>query len=84
MPSPAILPTLRERLSRQSGGRAIFTDSMDELRRTFDELIDELSSQYVLGYQPGNATRDDSWRQITVDVDAQRHVRARQSYRPMR
>ena len=70
-----------ERLSQPTGGRAFFTERADELHDIFTELLDELSQQYGLGYQSTNSARDDTWRQITVDVDGQRRVRARQGYR---
>jgi hypothetical protein len=40
-----------------------------------------LSQQYGLGYQSTNSARDNTWRQIKVDVDGPRRVRARQGYR---
>ena len=32
-----------------TGGRALFTDNIDELHDAFDDLLDELSNQYLLG-----------------------------------
>ena len=75
------LKKLMERLSRPTGGRALSTNSIDELRDSFNELLDEMSNQYVLGYQPTNSARDDRWRQIKVDVEGHPRVRARQGYR---
>jgi Ca-activated chloride channel family protein len=69
------------RLSTPTGGRALFTDSIDELHDAFTELLDELSNQYLLGYASTNGTRDDTWRRIKVDVDGHHDVRARQGYR---
>ena len=77
----APLKKVMERLSQPTGGRAFFTERSDELRYVFSELLDELSQQYGLGYQSTNSARDDTWRRITVDVDGQRRVRARQGYR---
>lgn len=68
------------RLSVPTGGRALFTDSIDELHEAFDELLEELSNQYLLGYPPINARRDETWRRIKVDVDGYNQVRARQGY----
>jgi VWFA-related protein len=76
------LKTIMERLSAPTGGRALFTDSIDELRGAFAELLEELSNQYLLGYVPRNTRRDDVWRSIRVDVDGHTEVRARQGYRP--
>ena len=77
----APLKDVMERLSRPTGGRAFFTQRIDELHDIFGELLEELSQQYGLGYQPTNRTRDNTWRQIKVDVDGQPRVRARQGYR---
>jgi len=63
------------------GGRAFFTERADELHDIFNELLEEFSQQYGLGYQSTNSARDDTWRQIKVDVEGQRRVRARQGYR---
>ena len=68
------------RLVAPTGGRALFTDSIDELHEAFNELLDELSNQYLVGYPPSNSRRDDTWRRIKVDVDGYHQVRARQGY----
>ena len=75
------LKKIMERLSVPTGGRALFTDSVDELHTAFADLLDELSNQYLLGYQSSNSKRDDAWRKIKVEVDGHRDVRARQGYR---
>jgi VWFA-related protein len=77
----APLRTVMTRLATPTGGRAIFTENIDELRGAFGELLDELSNQYLLGYVPAAAHRDDRWHSITVDVDGYSEVRARQGYR---
>ena len=77
------LKKIMERLSNPSGGRALFTDSIDELHAAFADLLDELSNQYLLGYAPTNTIHDDVLRRIKVDVDGHHEVRARQSYRPV-
>jgi Ca-activated chloride channel homolog len=75
------LRRIMDRLATPTGGRALFTDSIDELHNAFAELLDELSNQYLLGYQSSNTKRDDQWRKIKVDVDGHHEVRARQGYR---
>ena len=77
------LKKIMERLSVPTGGRALFTDSIDELHTAFADLLDELSNQYLLGYQSTNSKRDDAWRSIKVNVDGHRDVRARQGYRAL-
>jgi Ca-activated chloride channel family protein len=75
------LKKIMNRLSTPTGGRALFTDSIDELRGAFADLLDELSNQYLLGYASTNTARDDAWRRIRVDVDGHHDIRARQGYR---
>jgi Ca-activated chloride channel homolog len=75
------LKRIMDRLSTPTGGRAMFTENIDELHMAFADLLDELSNQYLLGYQSSNSKRDDQWRKIKVDVDGHHDVRARQGYR---
>ena len=79
----AALKTVMQRLVEPTGGRALFTDSIDQLHASFTDLLEELSNQYLLGYEPINPRRDDTFRKISVQVDGQTHVRARQGYRAM-
>ncbi len=75
------LRRIMERLSNPTGGRALFTENIEELHNAFADLLDELSNQYLLGYQSSNSKRDDQWRKIKVDVDGHHDVHARQGYR---
>ncbi len=70
-----------QRLSTPTGGRTFATASVEELHGAFEDLLEELSNQYLLGYPPTNTARDDTWREIKVKVDGHRNVRARQGYR---
>jgi Ca-activated chloride channel family protein len=79
--SPA-LKTLCERLARKSGGRAFFPRRIESLGETFDQILEELSNQYLITYPPPSQRRDDKWHQIRVEVADRRYqVRARQGYR---
>jgi VWFA-related protein len=69
------------RLVFPTGGRAFFTNRIDELRGTFADILSELSGQYLLAYTPTDRTPDDRWRRIRVVVDGHHDVRTRQSYR---
>ena len=77
----AALKTVMQRLVEPTGGRALFTDNIDQLHLAFSDLLEELSNQYLLGYEPTNLKRDDSFRKISVRVDGQNRIRARQGYR---
>src|SRR5215831_5106145 len=75
------LKGVMQRLVEPTGGRALFTDDIDQLHLAFSDLLEELSNQYLLGYEPTNNKRDETFRKISVRVDAQGRVRARQGYR---
>jgi VWFA-related protein len=77
------LKKVMERLAVPTGGRALFTDNIDELHDAFGDLLDELSNQYLLGYASTNQSRDTAWRRIKVEVDGHHDIRARQGYRVM-
>jgi Ca-activated chloride channel family protein len=70
-----------ERLMDLSGGRALFADRADQLDQPFAEILDELSNQYLIGYESTNSARDGTWREIKVELPNHRYeVRARQGY----
>jgi Ca-activated chloride channel family protein len=75
------LQKIMEQLARPTGGRALFTESIDELHDAFNDLLEELSQQYLLGYPPTNTARDDTFRRIKVSIEGPYQVRARQGYR---
>ena len=78
----AQLKTGIERLVDLSGGRALFVERSDQLDEPFAEILDELSHQYVVGYESTNAKRNGSWREVKVEVPGTSYsVRARQGYR---
>ena len=79
--SQEYLKKTMHRLTVPTGGRTFTTDSVDALQSAFAELLDELSNQYLLGYPPTNTARDDTWREIKVDVEGHSGIRARQGYR---
>jgi Ca-activated chloride channel family protein len=71
-----------EQIAVRSGGRPFFSDNVEKLSAAFDEILDELSSQYLLTYSPPTAKRDGAWHRIKVQVrDGRYHVRAREGYR---
>jgi Ca-activated chloride channel family protein len=79
------LRNVLQRLARMSGGRSFVTERIDRLQRAFDEIIDELSGQYLLAYVPSNDKRDGTWRRIQVEVShGEYEVRAREGYRAPR
>ena len=56
---------LRE-MAEASGGRALFTSRSGKLRRSFQEVADDLRHQYSLAYTSNDPRKDGSWREIRV------------------
>jgi VWFA-related protein len=54
------------KLAEETGGKAYYPRSMDDLRKTFEQIKTELHQQYRLGYAPANTSRDGSFRKISV------------------
>jgi Ca-activated chloride channel family protein len=79
------VPELRKRLetyARSTGGRAFFPREMKSLDTAFNDIITELSNQYVLTYSSTNLAQDRQWRSIRVLVPRGNYaIRARQGYR---
>jgi len=59
---------LLEELARESGGRAFFPQSLEELDTIASTIARELRTQYTIGYYPSNPERDGSWRAVRVEV----------------
>jgi Ca-activated chloride channel family protein len=74
------LKKVMRRLVEPTGGRALFTNKIEELRGRFADLLSELSHQYLVGYIPTNTQQDGRWRRIKVTVDGHHQVRTRQGY----
>ena len=71
-----------ERLVDLSGGRALFVDRSDQLDEPFAAILEELSNQYMIGYESKNRSRNGSWREVKLEVPGTGYsVRARQGYR---
>ncbi len=56
------------RIAEDTGGRVISVSSEKKLLEAFDEISEELRSQYTLGYYPSNNAKDGKFRKIKVEV----------------
>jgi VWFA-related protein len=56
------------KLTEETGGRMIVANSEKHLAEAFDQISEELRSQYTLGYYPSNSTHDGKFRKIKVDM----------------
>jgi Ca-activated chloride channel family protein len=57
-----------ERLASESGGKAYFPASSNELPTLTREISSDLRTQYSIGYIPSNDRRDGTYRTIKVSV----------------
>src|SRR5260370_22318445 len=56
-----------KKLTQETGGRVIEVgNKIEKLRQAFDQISQELRSQYNAGYVPTNATRDGSFRKVKI------------------
>jgi Ca-activated chloride channel family protein len=62
-------PQLLEDLSDMTGGRLFRVDDIDEMSDIAEKISTELRNQYVIGYRPGDLTRDGKWRKVKVKVN---------------
>jgi len=71
-----------EKLVDLSGGRALFVERSDQLDEPFADILEELSNQYILGYESKNTARNGTWREVKLEIPGTNYnVRARQGYR---
>jgi Ca-activated chloride channel family protein len=72
--------TLRK-FSDETGGATFFVDRANSFKKVFDQIAQELRSQYSLGYMSTNQNKDGKFRQIKiVPRDSNYVVRARKGY----
>ena len=63
-------PGLLSELAEITGGRMFPVSRLEDLPYIGAKIGVELRNRYVLGYRPGNARRDGTWRRIKVKVVA--------------
>ncbi len=74
-----------QKLAQATGGRVIEVgNKQDKLKQAFDQIQNELRSQYNIGYSPTNAKLDGTYRKIQVKAKGgEDKVQARQGYYAM-
>jgi Ca-activated chloride channel homolog len=69
------------RLAEETGGRLFLPDRFDQLDTVYQQVADELRSQYLIFYTPLDPVRDGRYRAIRVKVRQPRnHVTTRFGY----
>ena len=69
------------RMSDETGGHVFKVDRKHPLEEIFQELQDEMRSQYAIGYTPTNEVKDGSYRRLDVRTSNKEFkVQARKGY----
>jgi VWFA-related protein len=70
------------KLTEETGGRMIQVgNKIDKLRQAFDQISQELRSQYNIGYVPTNTVRDGAFRKVEIKPKQSSYkVQARSGY----
>jgi Ca-activated chloride channel family protein len=56
-------------LSQETGGRAFFPTTVAELPKIYEQISDELASQYSIAYSSKNPMRNGAWRRIDIRIN---------------
>jgi len=74
-----------KKLTHETGGRVIEVgNKIDKLRQAFEQISQELRSQYNIGYTPTNTTRDGSFRKVEIKPKQTEYkIQARSGYYAM-
>ncbi len=59
------------KISERTGGRAYFPRDERELREAFQQIQEEMRSQYLIAYEPSNQNRDGAYRKINIELTNQ-------------
>jgi VWFA-related protein len=69
------------KLTDETGGRTIVVRNEKNLEAAFEEISEELRTQYLLAYYPTNPTHDGGFRKIKVEMaNRDQHVLTRKGY----
>ena len=64
-------------LTRDTGGRVFFPNSLSELDSVYERIAEELRTQYSLGYVSSNRRKDGKWRRIVVRIPSRDELQVR-------
>ncbi|MGH9545096.1 MAG: VWA domain-containing protein [Terriglobales bacterium] len=70
-----------KKLASETGGRVIEVgNKMDKLKEAFDQIAQELRSQYNVGYTPTNTALDGTFRKVEIRPTKSYKIQARTGY----
>ena len=79
------LQSVLNRFATISGGRAFFTEDVSRLDKFFEEILEDLSNQYLISYSYPDPERDGQWHKVRLEVgNSDYQVRVRPGYRLVR
>jgi Ca-activated chloride channel family protein len=58
-------------MSHDTGGKHFYAEGAQQLDKAFQQVSDELRTQYLLAYYPSNKLGSSKFRRIEVDLDAE-------------
>lgn len=72
---------LMRKLCEETGGRVINVgNNQEKLQKAFDQISDELRSQYSIGYTPTNGKHDGGFRKVEIKTKENYKVQSRKGY----
>lgn len=70
-----------KKLANETGGRVIEVgNKLDKLKEAFDQIAQELRSQYNVGYTPTNTALDGSFRKVEIHSKKEYKIQSRTGY----
>jgi Ca-activated chloride channel family protein len=69
-----------EKTVKESGGRILTIERLEDLEDAFRNVLKELREQYAVGYYPNNAKGDGKWHKLDVRVKGGGRARTREGY----
>src|SRR5580704_3766099 len=61
--------SVAKKITDETGGRTIVVRNEKNLEQAFDQISEELRSQYTIGYTSTNPARDGSYRKVKVETN---------------
>jgi len=70
-----------KQVAEETGGRAYFPHTAADLAEVYQQIADDLRSQYYMAYSPTNKATDGTWRKIKLETGVKGvKVRTRKGY----
>lgn len=56
------------KIAERTGGRAYFPRDENDLQRAFNQIQEDLRSQYLIAYEPTNQKKDGTFRKVEIQI----------------